>query len=84
MRGPAAEAEAAAGQLGGDVVDGDRQAGGQPLDDDDEGRAVGFAGGQVAQHGANLLAGPPPANDLAGPAAGASSAVDQSVEDRSR
>ena len=54
----AAVAEPAAGQLGLDVVDGDGQAGGQALDDHDEGRAVGLAGGQEAQHAANLPAGP--------------------------
>ena len=48
--GPAAVAEAAAGQLGADVFDRDRQPGGQALDDDDERLAVGLAGGQEAQH----------------------------------
>ena len=49
-RGPAAVAEAAAGQLGLDVLDGDGQAGGQALDDDHERLAVRLAGGEVAQH----------------------------------
>ena len=35
--------------------DGDRQTGRQALDDDDQGLAVGLAGGQEAEHGANLL-----------------------------
>ena len=52
--GPAAEAEPAPGQLGLDLLDGDRQPGGQALDDDDEGPAVGLAGGQEAEHGPNL------------------------------
>ena len=54
MRGPAAVAEAAPGQLGLDVLDGHRQAGGQALDDDHEGRAVRLAGGEEAEHLANL------------------------------
>ena len=48
--GPAAEAEAAAGELVTDLVDGDLEAGRQPLHDHGESRAVRFAGGQVAQH----------------------------------
>ncbi len=50
----AAVAEASTGQLGGDVGGLDGQTGGQTLDDDDEGFAVGFAGGQEAQHVATL------------------------------
>ena len=48
--GPAAVAEAAAGQLGRDVFDRDLRARGQALDDDDERLAVRLAGGQEAQH----------------------------------
>ena len=48
--GPAPEPEPAAGQLGRDVVDRDRQPGRQALDDHDEGRAVGLPRGQEAQH----------------------------------
>ena len=48
--GTAAVAEAAAGQLALDLLDRDGQAGGQALDDDDEGLAVGFAGGEEAEH----------------------------------
>ena len=48
---PPAVAEAPAGQLGGDVLDGDGQAGGQPLDDDAERAPVGLAGGQEPEHG---------------------------------
>ena len=47
---PATEAEAAARQLVTDLLDGDLEAGGQALDDHREGRAVRFAGGQIAQH----------------------------------
>ena len=47
----AAEAEAAAGELGADLVDGDREAGREPLDHDHQGGAVRLPGGQVAQHG---------------------------------
>jgi hypothetical protein len=47
-------AEAAPCQLVGDVGCLDGQAGGQALDDDDEGFPVGFAGGQEAQHVATL------------------------------
>ncbi len=45
-----AEPEAPAGQLGLDLLDRDRQAGGQALDDDDQALAVGLAGGEEAQH----------------------------------
>ena len=48
--GAAPVAEPAAGQLVGDLLDRDRQQGGETLDDDDEGLAVGLAGGQIAQH----------------------------------
>ena len=47
---PAAVAEPPAGELGSDVVDEDGETRGQALDDDHEGRAVGFARGQKAQH----------------------------------
>ena len=50
---PAAEPEAAAGQLGLHLLDGDGQAGGQALEDDDQALAVGLAGGEEAQHGPN-------------------------------
>lgn len=46
----AAVAEPATGHLGLDLVDGDLEAGGQAFDDDDQGLAVRFAGGEVAQH----------------------------------
>ena len=52
---PTPEAETATGQLGLDVLDGDRQPGRQPLDDDDQGLPVGFTGGQEAEHAATLL-----------------------------
>ena len=48
--GAAAVARAATGQLAPDVLGGDGQAGGQPLDHHDEGLPVGLAGGQVPQH----------------------------------
>ena len=38
------------GELGCDVVDEDGETRGQTLDDDHQGRAVGFARGQEAQH----------------------------------
>ena len=47
----AAVAEPAARELGRDVVDEDRKARGQPLDGDHEGRTVGLARRQEAQHG---------------------------------
>ncbi len=52
----AAVAEAPAGQLVADVVDGHRQAGRQTLDDDDEGAAVGLAGGEVPEHALTIPA----------------------------
>ena len=51
MRGPAAVAESPARELGRDVVDEDRKAGGHALDRDHEGRTVGLARRQEAQHG---------------------------------
>ena len=45
-----AEAEPAPGQLDRDVVDQDREPGGEALDDHGERGAVGLTGGQVAQH----------------------------------
>jgi len=45
------------GQLALDLLDGDVEAGGEALDDDDEGFAVGFAGGEESEHGANLRRG---------------------------
>ena len=47
---PAAVAEPPAGELVGDVVDQDRETGGQPLDGDHQGRAVRLARRQEAQH----------------------------------
>ena len=46
----AAVAEAPPGELGGDVVDEDGQAGRQALDRDHQGRSVGLARRQEAQH----------------------------------
>ena len=40
----------AAGQLRSDLLHRDREAGGEPVDDHDEGLAVRLAGGQVAEH----------------------------------
>ena len=54
MRGTAAEAETAAGELVADLLDGDGQARGQTFDDHREGGAVGLTGGQVAQHADDL------------------------------
>ena len=48
-------AQPASGQLVGDVGGLDRQAGGQALDDDDQGAAVRLAGSQKAQHVVTLL-----------------------------
>ena len=61
IRGPAAVAEPAAGQLGLDVLDRDRQPRGQALDDDDEGRARGTRrrSGSGAQHRIYRGADPP-------------------------
>ena len=53
----AAVAEPAAGELTGDVRRLDGQPGRQPLDDHDEGTAVGLAGGEEAQHVATLPEG---------------------------
>ena len=53
--GPPAVAQAAPGQLGLDVLDGHRQARGQSLDHDHEGRAVRLASGEEPEHLANLL-----------------------------
>ena len=47
-------AQAAPGQLGGDVGRLDGQPGGQAFDDHDQGFAMGLAGGQEAQHVATL------------------------------
>ena len=46
----ATEAEAAAGQFTLDVLDGDRQPGRQPFEDDDESLAVGLPRRQEPQH----------------------------------
>ena len=52
--GTAAEAEATAGELVADLVDGDGQARRQALDHHREGGAVGLTGGQVTQHADDL------------------------------
>ncbi len=52
--GAAAVAEATAGEGVGDVVGGDRDVGGQALQDRDEGRSVGLARSEPAQHGQSL------------------------------
>ena len=52
--GATAEPEAAAGELVADLLDGDGQARGQPLDHHREGGAVGLTGGQVTQHADDL------------------------------
>ena len=63
MRGPAAVAEPPARELVGDVVDQDRETGGQALDGDHQRRSVGLARRQEPQHGASwgggALAAPP-------------------------
>ena len=56
--GAAPVAEPAPGQFLADVGRLDREAGGQPLDHDDEGLAMGFARGQEAQHESTLPDGP--------------------------
>ena len=56
----AAVAEAAAGQLGLDVLDRDGQPGGQALDDHHERLPVRLAGGEEAQHGRDGYWRPPP------------------------
>ena len=56
--GPAAVAEAAAGQLALHLLDRDGEAGGQAFDDHDESLAVGFPGGQEAEHPGMVPAGP--------------------------
>ena len=48
--GAAPEAEAPPGELGPEHLDGDRDPGGETLDDDGERRPVGLAGGEEAQH----------------------------------
>ena len=52
--GAAAVAEPAAGQGVGDVGGGHPDMGGQPLEDRDQGRAVGLARGQPTQHGVSV------------------------------
>ncbi len=56
--GSSAVPEAAAGQFVGDLGRGDGEPGGQALEHHDEGGAMGFTGGQEADHGANLLPAP--------------------------
>lgn len=48
--GAAAEAQAAAGELGAEGLDRHGEPGGEPLDDDHQGRSVRLPGGQEAQH----------------------------------
>ena len=50
LAGPTAVAEPPAGHLRLDLLDGDLHAGRQALDDRDQGLAMGFAGGQEAEH----------------------------------
>ena len=50
-----AEAQPAAGELRLDLLDGHRQAGWQPLDDDHEPLPVGLTRSEEAQHAATLL-----------------------------
>ncbi len=54
----AAVAQSTTGQLSPDVLDGDRESGGQALEHDHQGLAVGLPGGQEAQHRLRLLAPP--------------------------
>ena len=89
--GAAPEAEAAAGELVTDLVDGDRQARGEPLDDHRQRGAVGLTGGQVTQHADNLRRGRsripagPSTPSLIRPGAPARrSAAPVPVEDRNR
>ncbi len=56
---PTAEAQAPAGELGADLVDGDGEAGREPFDHDHQGRAVRFPGSQVAQHDPTRVLGTP-------------------------
>jgi hypothetical protein len=51
---PAAEPEPAPGQLAADLVDRDRQARREALDDGHQASAVGFAGGEVPEHGTTI------------------------------
>ena len=60
--GPAAVAEAAPGELAGDLRCRDRQPGRQALDDHHEGLAVGLSRGEEPEHRANLLRRPGPAS----------------------
>jgi hypothetical protein len=67
---PPAVAEAAAGQLGLDVLGGDGQTGGQAFDDDDQTLSVGLAGGEETEHLISVLSpvvGLPPKNVIHGP-----------------
>ncbi len=70
---PAPEAQPPAGQLGLDLLDRDRQARGQALDDHDQGLAVGLARGEEAQHRGERTgpgAGVPGLDPLVGDAGG--------------
>jgi len=52
--GSTTKAQAATRQLVSDFVDSDGQTRRKSLDDDDEGLAMGFTGGQITQHQSNL------------------------------
>lgn len=54
--GATTKAEPATSQLVSNLVDSDGQTRRKPLDDDDEGLAMGFTGGQITQHRFNLPA----------------------------
>ena len=56
--GATTKAEPATSQLVSNLVDSDGQTRRKPLDDDDEGLAMGFTGGQITQHRSNLPAVP--------------------------
>ena len=54
--GTTTKAESATSQLISNLVDSDGQTRRKPLDNDDEGLAMGFTGGQITKHQANLPA----------------------------
>ena len=56
--GATTKAESATSQLVSNLLDSDGQTRREPLDDDDEGLAMGFTGGQITQHRTNLPAVP--------------------------
>ena len=53
---PTTEAKSASGQLISYLVDGDGQTSRKAFEDDNEGLAMGFTGGQITQHRFNLPA----------------------------